>query len=137
MRTSRAILFGTLINVAVLGLVIGLIAWSSSQWGYDAVFGSIFYAALVAVLLWGLAQIILSARRREKWNAELYIGGICGGFALGAGPGLIFQQVLPEKVLGVYPFGLGFVLVFAGVFLIWAIGLTVRARNRDRQQQME
>jgi len=75
-----------------------------------------FWATMV---LWGFGEIALSARRRQKWPGSLYVAGLIGSFALGAGLVLIFRDRLPFDFLGRG-------LAVCGGIAIWALGRATR-----------
>jgi hypothetical protein len=86
--------------------------------------GMLVTAVWAALLLWGLVNIALSARRRQMWPAVLYVWGMVGSCAVGIGVVLMFvaKNLLPYDV-----FGAGFLLAMSGGIVIWAVGYEASA----------
>jgi hypothetical protein len=111
------------------GVLAGLIYWAlpaAATWAggdVEVVLGFILLAAWAAVVLWGLAQIALSARR-EQGDRD-YLTGLVVGCALSGGIMLMFFRHIEADV-----FGAGFALALISSLFIWAGGREARHRRR-------
>jgi hypothetical protein len=94
----------------------------------EIILGVIMLAAWAALMLWGLGQSVLSARRRQTWD---YVVGLIVGCILVAGLMLMFH---PHDASF---FGVGFVLALGGTFEIWVFryGLRPDAGARFKSDQ--
>jgi hypothetical protein len=94
----------------------------------ETILGVIMLAAWAALVLWGLGQSVLSARRRQAWD---YVVGLIIGCILVAGLMLMFH---PHDASF---FGVGFVLALGGIFEIWVFrhGLRPDAGARFKSDQ--
>jgi len=80
---------------------------------------AVVLAVWAMLVLWGVGEITLSAKRRQMWPARLYVAGLISSFAMGAGLVLIFRNRLPFDFLGAG-------LAVCGGIAIWAIGRATR-----------
>jgi 4-amino-4-deoxy-L-arabinose transferase-like glycosyltransferase len=86
--------------------------------------GAILIAAWAAVVLRGLVQTALTARKGGKWE-RAYLAGLVVGCAFGVGVVLSLKNSLPVDT-----FGLGLFLAAGAGFAIWAFGRRVPAGKR-------
>ena len=80
---------------------------------------AVVLAVWAMLVLWGVGEITLSAKRRQMWPARLYVAGLISGFAMGSGLALIFRDRLPFDFLGAGS-------AVCGGIAIWAIGRATR-----------
>jgi drug/metabolite transporter (DMT)-like permease len=120
-RVRETLLFVILAAVLPVGLLVLVFGLFWAGMNIKQIFVAAMLLAWAAAVLWGAAQIALSARRREMWPPSLYVGGMIGSCALGAGIALFIENSLPFNTVA-----LGFLLAAGGGLTIWALGNGLR-----------
>jgi hypothetical protein len=88
----------------------------------EAMLGGMVLAAWAAFVVWAIVEIARSATRRKQWPPSLYVVGLIGAFAIGAGLVMTLRTMLPDV------FGLGFLLAASGGLAICGVGYGARHR---------
>src|SRR5262245_13122207 len=101
------------------------------------IFASVLALIWLALMLWGFITIMVSARRRRTWTPNLYVTGVLGSCALGAGFVLTISYFLPPNA-----WALGAPMMIAGGLAIGWVGYGARrpaleARGRDPEPPID